>query len=116
MRGESYTICVAVLLCVTQRMEYDYEYDCIRVYMKSIDIASNQPSSLLIPSSPPDESAKMIQLQYLRLPSTASFVGLALGTVSTLLVQYLCRKSAESIYRLYYSFSHDASTCSTSTL
>lgn len=51
--------------------------------MKNIGIVSKQPSDLLISSSPSNESARMIQLQHLQLQSTASFVGLALGTVST---------------------------------
>lgn len=51
--------------------------------MKDIVIAFKQPSNLLISSSLPNESARMIQLQHLQFPSTASFVGLALGTVST---------------------------------
>lgn len=51
--------------------------------MKNIVIAFKQPSDLLIPSSPLNESARIIQLQHLQLLSVASFVGLALGTVST---------------------------------
>lgn len=51
--------------------------------MKDIVIAFKQPSNLLISLSPSNESAIMIQLQHLQLPSTASFVGLALSTVSS---------------------------------